>query len=566
MLRSLYSGVSGLGTNAMRMDVIGNNIANVNTSGFKSTRVTFAEQVSQTLQGATSPLGQSGGSNPLQIGNGARLAALDGVFSQGGLESTGVDTDLAVQGSAFFVLSDGTQNFYSRAGSFQVDGKGQLVNPSNGYVVQGFAFDRASGAFDNQPSSLTIPVGDAEPARATTVINYRGNLEADSEPRGTQSRSSRFYTPTGEPATGATALLDLRADELGVVSLLEEGGEIQFSATIGTSPVSGNVATTAGTTVDALMTAIADSLNSADGIDGITVTMDDMGRLSVASPDGLGASGAVNGLVIQGVDASGATHDDFNSLVALTETQTARDAGQFVEETTVYDSLGFAHTVRLEFERVLGTNQFTWEANVDDGDTKVLFGGSGRVTFSTDGSLSGFAFDQVDGVLPNKLSVSPNTGAATPMEIELNAGTLGGFGGITLLESSSSLEATQDGVTQGSLVDFRVDREGTVQTLFSNGVTRAIGRLALAEFANEGGLVRSGDNLFQASVNSGDALVGSVSTGVTAEVFSGSLERSNVDLAQEFTSMILAQRGFQASARVITTSDEILSELLNIKR
>ena len=566
MLRSLFSGVTGLGTNTLRMDVIGNNVANVNTVGFKSTRITFEEQVAQTLRGATGPQGSAGGSNPMQIGNGSRVASLDSVFTQGGLEATGVATDLAIQGNAFFVLSNGSRNFFSRAGSFQIDGAGQLVNPSNGYTLQGFAFDRASGTYGAQPTTLTVPIGEAEPARATTVINYRGNLEADSEPRGSEAQSGIFFAADGSLALGTTALTDLRADSTGVVSLLQDGDEVRFSATVGKTAIDGSFAVTGGATLDQLATQIETTLNSVDGVDGITVSVNANGRLEVISPDILGTDGAVNGLIIQGLDSEGLTRDDFNSIAGLTETDTARDAGVFVEETTVYDSLGFAHVVRLEFTRVLETNQFTWTAEVDGGSTDVLIGGSGRVTFNTDGSLSGFAFDLQDGILPNKLTLGPTTGAASPLEIDLNAGTIGGFDGITLLEASSSLEATQDGFTQGSLVDFRIDRDGTLITLFSNGVTRPIGRVALAEFVNEGGLARAGDNLFEASVNSGDALISSVAGGVEASVFSGSLEQSNVDLAREFTNMILAQRGFQASARVITTSDEVLSELLNIKR
>lgn len=566
MLRSLFSGVSGLGTNTLRMDVIGNNVANVNTVGFKSTRITFEEQVAQMLRGATGPQGSAGGSNPMQIGNGSRVASLDSVFTQGGLEATGVQTDLAIQGKAFFVLSNGSRNFFTRAGSFQIDGAGQLVNPSNGYTLQGFAFDRASETYGAQPTTLTVPIGDAEPARATTVINYRGNLEADSEPQGTEAQSGIFFGLSGATAGPDTILTDLRADSTGVVSLLSEGDEVRFSATVGKTAVDGAFAVAAGTTLAELAASIETTLNSVDGVDGITVSIDSAGRLQVSSPDVLGTNGAVNGLIIQGLDAEGLTRDDFNSIAGLTETETARDAGVFVEETTAYDSLGFAHVVRLNFTRVLATNQFTWTAEVDGGSTDVLIGGSGRVTFNTDGSLSGFAFDLKDGVLPNKLAIGPKTGAASPLEIDLNAGTIGGFDGLTLLEASSSLEATQDGFTQGSLVDFRIDRDGTLITLFSNGVTRPIGRVALAEFVNEGGLARSGDNLFEASVNSGDALVSSVASGIEASIFSGSLEQSNVDLAREFTNMILAQRGFQASARVITTSDEVLSELLNIKR
>jgi flagellar hook protein FlgE len=566
MLRSLFSGVTGLGTNSTRMDVIGNNVANVNTIGFKTSRVTFEETVSQLLRGATGPVGALGGSNPVQIGNGARLGSLDSVFTQGGIEATGVDTDLAIQGRAFFVLSDGVNSYFTRAGAFQLDGQGQLVNPTNGFVVQGFGYDRTTGTFAAQPSSLRIPLGEAEPAKQTTVINYRGNLEADSEPRGSQAQSGVLYDQVGEFAMDTVPLINLRADSAGVVPLLEEGDEIRFSATVNGETVSGTFAVTAGNTLADLIASLQTTLNTAEGVDGITVSVSANGQVQVQSPDQLGTNGAVRGLTIQALDADDVTRDDFNSILAMNETQTARDAGNFVEETTVYDSLGFAHVVRLDFTRVLGTNQFTWNATVDGGDTPVLVGGSGRVTFNTDGSLSGFSYDPALGVIPTRLTIGPASGAATPLEIELNAGTIGGFDGITLLRSATSLEATQDGFTQGSLVDFRVDRNGEVITLFSNGVTRPVGKLALADFVNPAGLLRSGDNLFQASLNSGDPLVATAGSGIEASVFSGSLEQSNVDLAREFTNMILAQRGFQASARVITTSDEVLSELLNIKR
>jgi flagellar hook protein FlgE len=566
MLRSLFAGVTGLGTNSTRMDVIGNNVANVNTIGFKTSRVTFEETVSQLLRGATGPVGALGGSNPVQIGNGARLGSLDSVFTQGGIEATGVDTDLAIQGRAFFVLSDGVNSYFTRAGAFQLDGRGQLVNPTNGYVVQGFGYDRTSGTFAAQPSSLQIPLGEAEPAKQTTVINYRGNLEADSEPRGSQAQSGVLYDEIGEFADATIPLINLRADSAGVVPLLEEGDEIRFSATVNGETVGGTFAVTAANTLADMITSLQTTLNSAEGVDGITVSVSANGQVQVHSPDELGTNGAVRGLTIQALDSDDVTRDDFNSILAMNETQTARDAGNFVEETTVYDSLGFAHVVRLDFTRVLGTNQFTWEATVDSGDTPVLVGGSGRVTFNTDGSLSGFSYDPALSVIPTRLTIGPTSGAATPLEIELNAGTIGGFDGITLLRSSTSLEATQDGFTQGSLVDFRVDRNGEVITLFSNGVTRPVGKLALADFVNPAGLLRSGDNLFQTSLNSGDPLVATAGSGIEASVFSGSLEQSNVDLAREFTNMILAQRGFQASARVITTSDEVLSELLNIKR
>jgi len=547
------------------MDVVGNNIANVNTIGFKRSRVTFEESVSQLLEGATGPAERLGGSNPTQVGTGTRVGSVDRIFSQGNLEQTGVETDLALQGRAFFIVSDSVQNYYTRVGSFQLDGTGRLVDPVNHFVVQGFPYDRVTGTFSGSLGSIQVPVGQAEPANPTSEIAYHGNLNADSEPAGTHAQSSIFYTPTGTAPTATTALTDLKADLEGIVDLLGDGDQINFSATVGVEQVTGVFDVGAASTVGELLTAIEASLNNVDGVDGITLSLDADGRIQLATPDKLGTTAEVSGLILQAQDSADVPRDDFNSLAGMTTTQTAKDPGKFTEETTVYDSLGFSHVVKLDFTRVLGANQFTWEATVDDGDTPILIGNKGRVTFNNDGSLSGFFFDPVGDVLPTKLSISPTSGAKTPLEISLTPGTIGAFDGITLLKAGATLEASQDGFTQGTMVDFRIDREGTVSARFSNGISRPVGQLALAEFVNPVGLLNTGGSNYQATANSGEALVGVAGASITADVVSGSIEQSNVDLAREFSNMILAQRGFQASARVITTSDEVLSELLNLK-
>lgn len=566
MMRALFSGMSGLAINMNRMDVIGNNVANVNTVGYKQSRVTFEEHMTQLIQGATAPFGNLGGSNPKQIGNGARLGTIDMLFTQGSLESTGIDTDLAIQGRAFFVLSNGTDRFYSRAGSFQLDGNGQLVNPSNGYTLQGYAFNRITNQYATLPGSVRVPLGETEPAKATSLLTYRGNLDADSEPQGTISQSAIMYSNTGSPASASDLLVNLRGDPAGIVTLVEAGDEISFSTTVNGIPASGSLRITSGTRVSDLLSAMENAMNGVEGVSGVSVSMNQNGRIHLTTPDSLGTGGEVRGLVIQAADSIGVPRHDFNGLSAMTEIQAARDASVFIEESTIYDSLGFSHVVRLEFTRVLGANQFTWEATVDGGDTPILAGRTGTVTFNADGSFNGFFFDAVGEMIPTSLSISPTTGAQTPLEITLDAGVPGGFAGVTLVRSPGNLEATGDGFSKGTAVDFRIDRDGTVISIFSNGVTRPAGRLALAEFVNPTGLMRFGDNMYQQTVNSGDPLMGTAAGAIEAAVFSGSLEQSNVDLSRQFTDMILAQRGFQANARMITTSDDVLAELLNLKR
>ncbi len=566
MMRSLFSGVSGLSINVTQMDVIGNNVANANTIGYKASRVTFEETMSQLLKGAGAPEGNLGGSNPMQVGTGASLGTIDPMFTQGSLEQTGVDTDLAIQGNSFFVMSDGASQYYTRNGSFQLDGSGQLVNPANGFTLQGYTYDSASGTYSSLPGTLKLPLDEVEPAKATTEITYRGNLDADSQPEGTHAQSAIFYGATGLPAKATDTLDNLKADPAGVVDLLSPGDTISFSASVGGTPVSGSLAVGAGTTVNDLLNKIQTVLNGVQGISGITAQIDSSGRIQLQTPDSLGKTGEVTGLVIQGQDATQRPRDDFNGLAAMTQTQAARNASVFGEDTTVYDSLGFSHVVHLDLTRSLGVNQFTWKATVDDGSTPILSGGSGKVTFNSDGSINGFFYDAAGDTIPTNLSISPTTGAKTPLNISLAAGTAGTFTGMTLSSGPATLETTGDGFSKGTAVSFSIDQTGTVTSVFSNGVTHPIGKVALAQFVNPTGLVQNGDNLYQSSVNSGKPLVGMAGGAVQSTVYSGELEQSNVDLSREFTNMILAQRGFQASAKVITTSDAILNDLINLKQ
>lgn len=315
-----------------------------------------------------------------------------------------------------------------------------------------------------------------------------------------------------------------------------------------------------------LLSQIEAALNSTPGVTGITATMDANGRIQINSPDNLGTKATVSALAVRAQDADQNARDSFNGTVSMTTTQTARDAGSMVEESAVYDSLGYSHVVRLEFTRILGASQFSWTATVDGGSTPIISGGSGRISFNADGSLNAMLYDTQGNMVPTGLTISPTTGAKTPLQISLNAGEQGGFGGITFTRDSSSLEATNDGYTKGTATDYRIDSTGTVMSIFSNGVTRPVGKIALAGFLNPSGLLRQGDNMFQASVNSGQPLIGFSGGVVDSTISSGNLEQSNVDLAREFTNMILAQRGFQANARTITTSDAILNDLLNIKQ
>ncbi len=415
MMRSLFSGVSGLRNHQVRMDVIGNNIANVNTVGFKSSRVTFEEAFAQLVQGASRPPGSSsnvsGGVNPVQVGLGMNIGSIDLLFTQGNLESTGVTTDLAIQGDSFFVCSDGVQNYYTRSGNFQLDANGRLVASTNGFIVQGkLARD---GALTDEITDIHLPFGQKSAARATENVSLAGNLDA-------------------EAAVGATR----------------------------------------ETTI------------------------------------------------------------------------------------TVFDATGSRYEMTIAFEKMSGT---TWDYTVTTTNGTVVSGDTGTLTFDNEGRLAA--------PIPTDAFVfTPDSGAAD-VSIAIEFGEADTITGLSQFAApSTAVLKEQDGYTMGDLERFSIDQDGTITGAFTNGVTLTLAQIVLADFNNPAGLIRTGDNMYQVSSNSGSAVLGFAREGSQSTITSGALEMSNVDLAQEFTNMITAQRGFQSNARVITTSDEMLQEVVSLKR
>lgn len=417
-LRSLFAGVSGLRNHQVMMDVIGNNISNVNTIGFKSSRATFGELFAQTLRGATQPLGANGGSNPIQIGLGMAVNTLDTNFNQGNIETTGQSTDLAIQGAGFFVVNKNSKVFYTRVGTFALDASGKLVHPGNGAVLQGKVADDAG----NIPSGtklqdIKIALDKKSPAKATTSVKFAGNL-----------------------------------------------------------------------------------------------------------------------------DSSAATGDATSASV------------------TVYDSLGNPITLSVTFTKTANPNEWTWAADVPTPAT-ITGGGGGLITFNPDGTLKTFTYTS-----GTSIAINPASGASA-LSVAPDVGTANVFAGITQSKGLSTVSPReQDGYASGILSNISIDQTGQVLGSFSNGTILTLGQVMLAEFNNPAGLTKSGENLYEVSGNSGIATIISAGQSSASVIVPGALEQSNVDLADEFTKMIMAQRGFQANARVITASDEFLNEVVNLKR
>jgi flagellar hook protein FlgE len=432
MLQALLSSVSGIKAQQSKMNAIGNNLANVNTTAFKGTRVNFADMMSQTTRGASSPTTSRGGIDAKQYGLGVYVASTDIVAEQGSLNQTNRASDLAVSGNGFFVVSDATQNTFTRDGGFEIDSTGVLVQRSSGLRVMGWQAD-VNGVVDPTvailpTSQINIPVGNMAIVQTTTRANFAGNLDAGALPTANVDTQIRVYDSLG----GAH---DLTMRATGIV----------------TPP---------------------------------------------AAPAPVGATSSWDWSIWEG------------------------PAGVGVPIAT----------------------------NATGGNERLYFDATGK-------PVTGLAA----GIF-NTVTV-PASGAAAAFTVDLNTAPL------TQLKGTSQLNAIdQNGFPSGTLQSYTISKDGVITGLFSNGMTRSLAQIATADFSNVQGLERIGENGFRNTANSGIPMIGAPSTGSRGSVNTGFLEASNVDIGNEFTDLIITQRGFQANTKVVTTVDEMLQELLNMKR
>nr|WP_296076672.1 flagellar hook protein FlgE [uncultured Actinoplanes sp.] len=421
MLRSLYSGISGLHAHQQMMDVTGNNIANVNTVGYKASSVQFQDTLSQMLGAAGAPQNGQGGTNPAQVGLGVRNSGIISNFSQGSQETTGRSGDMMIQGDGFFITRAGNEMMYTRAGSFTFDANGLLVS-AGGEPVQGWTAKDGIVNSAAKPDDIRMPLGSTIAPKATEKITLKGNLSSDDIP-----------DPNNPTNKGTT-----------------------YTTTI---PVK------------------------------------------------------------------------------------------------VYDAQGATHTVTAEFTRSANDNAgspptSTWDIVLKDDKNQVIS-------------------DQNN---PPKLEMS----GGIPVDAQgkqLTSLPIGDYTvDVTDITSYSGLTDGRvfdtDGQAAGALtsLSYSVSDSGQIIGVYSNGMKEVLGQVAMATFKNVTGLEKVGDSSFRATVNSGYAQVGVPGSAGMGSVVSGALEMSNVDLAQEFTNLVIAQRGFQANSRIITTSDELLQELVSMKR
>jgi flagellar hook protein FlgE len=420
----------------------------------------------QQLQGAARPTDTLGGVNPKEVGLGMSVASIDTIHNQGSFQSTGIGTDIAIKGTGFFVMREGENFYYTRAGAFNVDEEGVFVNPGTGLKVQGWMAREVNGTqlldVSRNTEDLIIPVGSKDPAKATTLVNFACNL-------------------------------DKRLAEIPV----ENPTELQIRQ------------------------------------------------------------------------------------------------GTWTTAIKVYDTFGEEHTLQIEFTKAPGAPN-TWNAvvvvdpeNQEPTNTAIGLGADApavgeannfTVTFSNNGTLlaaadgAGNASTEGNVIMNVAYDVQGATagedGGAVRQGFTLNLGTVGGFiNSITqFAEMSSSKAVSQDGYTMGYLENFKIDQSGVITGVYTNGTNRTIGQIALASFTNQAGLEKAGDTTFVVSNNSGEANIGPSGIAGKGSMITGTLEMSNVDMAESFTDMIVTQRGFQANSRTIQTADQLLQELLSLKR
>lgn len=537
-MNSLNSGISGLRAFQSQMDVIGNNIANVDTTGYKSSSVHFAEMLNQQLGGSNQGSASSPSSGN-QVGLGVRIAAIERNFSQGSLQSTGRTTDLAIEGNGFFVVKEQNQNLLTRAGNFSFNKEGYLVDQS-GNRVQGYEANsqgviQSGGTTDD----VRIDKNSVYPPQATTNVVLAGNLNADTSQNQVVQSTSGFTTTSGNPATSATDLNNLAQTNQSLVN----GDTIQFDMTMNdgttkTVTYTYNTGDTLGDLVNSLNTGIGSSEGSVSLTDGLLVLRS--------------AKMGDSQLAINNVTVNGTGSIKFPSFTVSQKGNT----GSKTVSSTVYDGLGRAHTLLVKFTQN-DNNTWQYDASFADGET-ISSGQTGAVTFDESGNLSSANSQDI--------SFDPGNGA-NPVSFKLNFGDQSNGTQITQYAGFDSTQvASQNGFAQGKLEDVKIDESGNVTGVYDNGENINLAQIALANVQNADGLESLGNGLYRATNSSGTMNFNTANNLSSTNVRSGALEGSNVDLAKEFTKMITSQRAYQSNARVITTADQLLQEAVNLKR
>jgi len=572
---ALSAAVSGLKAHQTMLDVAGNNLANINTVGFKGSSVTFAELLSQTIRRASGPSGALGGINPQEMGSGVTVAAIKRDMSQGNIVSTGQDLDVAIDGEGYFVLNDGRQNVYTRIGSFAVDSNNTLVDPANGYKVQRIGTYGESEGFQSPgDSSIHIPWDASMPARATSEIVLNGNLRssADSTDAVTHKIIGNLAFTAGSSDTVATEntyISDLNhwTTPLGVgdtgrilVSGTTEDGTVFTNQSITWTGAAAGAGDTMQTILDQI-TALFDNSRAALSAQGkITITGNSTGY-SLAQ---------ITNMTYVPAGADALTIPTFFDYAAIG----GNDSKTF--KINIFDNMGEQHVLNgtfiktdtsntwdLVIQSITGEREGSW-SEYDIISSSALNRRISGIEFNTDGSLKGLDSPTESTSFVAQFENNPSISQI----ITLDMGTTGEFTGLTQFASqqSSAAALTQNGYQAGTLSNIMIDNGGMIVGTFTNGVKVIVAALQIGIFQNSSGLESVGNGYYMPSPNSGEAIATVAASGGAGSITGKSLEKSNVDVATEFVTLMNAQNGYQANARTIRVANEVLQELTNLIR
>ena len=672
IMTSMFSAITGMRNHTVAMDVISNNIANVNTAGYKAQRLSFSESFAQTLRYATSGSSGTGGKNPFQVGLGLRAGAVDTLFNQGTIETTGNFSDLAIDGEEFFVVRLGAQQYYTRAGQFVLDPSGYLVHSSTGAILQGYRAVNGEVLRGILPENIVIPLSDKSQASPTQNITFVGNLNSKLSSAGFMGNGSFYaagdalrndvkslitsdgigfdtlesivpgesqvtvtdntgnaytfyyvvgtpeansrqfnnleqlykeiqkvfkgfsYTPNpGNPgqynlADAEGLITSITSNHVGLNTVLNSSGGLGTTQTFyrpaeatdnmsdlvdnygnALNPMGTNtdvyvlswkengypnsIKFSATTTVDELLTNIKDRLTFAQSVSIDPAT----GKLVIIPSASVTAT--IQDITLTAEDEFANPITSWDQSVAYFDNPVDKP---IVSNVSIFDSQGDNHLVTFSFTKT-ATNTWLWTATYQvPGPTADVTltrtAGYGNLVFTPGGSLAISSSD--------KLLLQTTNGSTREIAVNIDWGAPNTFMGMTQVDNPTSVNTQQDGYAAGDLVDINIDDKGKIIGNYSNGQSKTLAQVALAKFRNPAGLQKEGESLYSASINSGEAMLVTLDEASFTSIKSRGLELSTVELTEEFTKMIMTQRGYQANARMITTSDEMTTELVNLKR
>jgi flagellar hook protein FlgE len=604
---SLYTGITGLNAYQSWIDMISNNIANVDTTGFKGQSMTFADLFYQNQSFASAPTTTSGGVNGQQLGFGVKVNTVDTNFAQGGLDTTGDNNNVAINGDGFFILNNLTNSAsptYTRDGDFSLNSNGVLYDPASGLAVQGWqANNDGVVTTGGQTTAITIPIGLQEQATATGSgakvgpnnddnvfdVALGGNLD---QTQWSQSflDSVGATATNGNPYTVSTTFYDSlgNAHEAIITYIPDTAGAAAATLTNGTgvnvsaASVSAATSTSATITVKSTGTAytVTDGVTTINASAGSTVTIDGATLTLQTTVPGAGTAqtitvnAAQSGLPSVVANASGTNEvpatrwevevsfADGTTLSTISKPGSISNTGVVTNATYTTASSGVVGYAYF--------NQNGQFINTSSIETSLASTGISGAAVAGDIHSTGNDPSIQQGNQLNIVQWGPSAGNNAQAPTAGNAPAGGPIGldfadTASLAGSYTANVVSQNGYAAGVLDNFTVGTDGTITGAFTNGQQKVLGQLAIARFQNEDGLNRIGSNQFTASANSGLAQVGVAGTGAYGSIQDGALEQSNVSLSTEFTNLIVAQRAFEANTRGITTADQNLQTIINLR-